>query len=184
MPAVHSKPTLLFNDRIPYLKSEDDGPRMPGGIDQESSDEADLLSGLTMEDVAEISETFTTLPTPIHSTTTATERGTRTTSIRGTFHRIEEQIAGLSRELDLFTDSISLDAFTVIESKYTALHEYLAKQKRKTELLDARKAQLIAQLIALNGRIEATRALLPPPYMRPGLDSNGKVLSLLSIILN
>jgi hypothetical protein len=155
---------------------------MPKGIDQKPPNQADLLdppSRLTTEDAPEISKTSST---PIHPTTTVKEHGQRTHA-HDIFDRIEQQIAELSRGLDLFTDTISIEAFAVIESKYAALQEGLAKEKRQTESLEARKAQLIAQLRALKGRIQAARALLPPDK-RPRNCSNGEALSLVSVEFN
>jgi hypothetical protein len=77
----------------------------------------------------------------------------------------------------LNTDTIALEAFTAIESKFTAVHEDVAKQ---TESVDARKSQLIVQLTSLNSRIQPTRALLLPSTS-PRKYSNGEVLSLASV---
>jgi hypothetical protein len=144
---------------------------MPKGIDQKPPNQADLLdppSRLTTEDAPEISKTSST---PIHPTTTVKEHGQRTHA-HDICDRIEQQIAELSRGLDLFTDIISIEAFAVIESKYAALREW----KWKTESLDAKKVQLIAHLKALDGRIQASRALLHLDK-RPHNCSNGEALS-------
>jgi hypothetical protein len=177
--------SLVVNDQGPYLENNE--PWISGGSHQDLPNQANLLdppSELTIEDVSEISKTLTTPPNPgptaIRPTTTAAkELGQRTIRTHEIFDRIELQIAELRQELDLSRDTISHEGFTAIESKYKALQEGLAKQKRKTESLDARKAQLIAQLTALNGRIKATHALLPPDT-RPRKCSNGEVLSLIS----
>jgi hypothetical protein len=186
MSARGSTPTFMLNDQGPYLNSEDDGPRMPKGIDQKSPNQADLLdqpSQLTTEDVPEISKTMTTPTTSIHPMTTAKKHGQRTKHAHDIFDRIEQQIAELSQELDLFTDAISLEDFVVVEWKCIALQEGLTTQEWKTESLDAKKAQLIAQLKALNGRIQAARALLRPSKS-PLKYSNGEVLSLVSVVLS
>ena len=184
--------SLVVSDQGPYLNSENNGPWLSRGSHQDAPNEASLLdppSELTIEDVFEISKTLTTLPAtsspaPIrHESATAKERNVQTMRAHDIFDRIEQQIAELSRELDLFTDPISLEAFTVIESKYTALQEGIAKQKRKTESLDVRKGQVITKLKALNSRIQATRARLPADT-RPRKCSNGDVLSLVSIALS
>ena len=111
------------------------------------------------------------------------ERSQGTTRTHDMLDRIEQQITELSGEVKVFTDTISLAAFTSIESKYTALHEGLAKPTLKTESLDGRKAQLIAQLKALDDRIQATRALLTPD-MRPHKCTHGETVSLVSIVLS
>jgi hypothetical protein len=181
--------TLVVNDQGPYLNSGISRPPISRGIDQELPNLLDPPSELTIEDVSEISKTLTTPspnpgPTPIPpKTTTAKEHSQRTTRAHDIFDRIEQQIIALSQELDLFTDTISIEAFDVIESKYAALQEGLAKQKRKTESLEARKAQLIGQLKALDGRMQASRALLPPDN-RPRNCSNGEALSLVSVDFN
>ena len=182
MPARSAKPNILLNEQGPYVNSEDNGSLVSRGVDQEplNHDLPYPPSNLTIDDVSEISKTLTT-PPPTPSATM--ERNLGSTRAHDMFDRIEQQIAELSGELDLFTDIISLAAFTAIESKYTALQEGLAKPKLKTESLDGRKeglqeglakpklktesldgrkAQLIAQLKALDDRIQATRALLPP----------------------
>jgi hypothetical protein len=176
MSARGSTPTFMLNDQGPYLNSEDDGAQMPKGTDQKPPNRADLLnppSRLTTKDVPEISKTMTTPSTPIHSMTTAKEPGQRTTHAHDIFDRIEQQIAELSRGLDLFADVISLEPFTVIESKYAALPEDLSQRKWKIESLDTKKVQLIAHLKVLDGRIQASRALLHPDK-RPHNCSNGE----------
>jgi len=110
-------------------------------------------------------------------TTDARERGERTARVHEIFDRVEKQIVELSKELDLVTDIVSLEA---IESKYSALREGFTNQKRKTETLDRRRPHLIAELNALDSRIISTRALFPDK--RPRRYSNGVLLSLVFIV--
>jgi hypothetical protein len=68
--------------------------------------------------------TITSLPIrPI--TIAASQHRGRTAGAHNIFDRIQQQITQLSssRELDLFTDTIALEALSAIELKYTALHE-------------------------------------------------------------
>ena len=155
-PDINSMDTRLWRSREESLRDNPVALESPREIPMD-----DIISGINkICQRAPSPDRPATLPRSKFSRSKK-ENNVRTQRAFKAFEHVEKEIGELSQALMEFMEAPSHEKFRTMQTTLSGLHGTMERNRRSTQSLDAKRAELVPLVIELDNRMQKARCLLP-----------------------